>query len=190
MREDPWEFQPTHKIVLLTNHRPHVAGTDEGIWRRLRLVPFQVTFWDPDKHPNADAEGLDPDLRQDKRLPDKLAVEVPGILAWLVQGCLDWQRGGLTEPKEVQLATAEYRAAEDVLSQFTGERCVIGPEFRSKLSSLYAAYKAWSEAVGEKPMGSKTFSQALLEQDYRRTTSNGVWYAGIGLRNNAPDEGT
>ena len=59
-----------------------------------------------------------------------------------------------------------------------------------QLSSLYAAYKAWSEAVGEKPMGNKTFSQALLEQDYRRTTSNGVWYAGIGLRNNTPDEGT
>ena len=123
-------LQPTHKIVLLTNHRPHVAGTDEGIGGACASCRSRSRFWDPDKHPNADAEGLDPDLRQDKRLPDKLAVEVPGILAWLVQGCLDWQRGGLTEPKEVSWPRRNT-AAEDVLSQFTGERCVIGPEFRS-----------------------------------------------------------
>ena len=77
MREDFWEFDPTHKIVLAANHKPFVRGTDHGIWRRLRLVPFTVTI---------------PDDEQDKQLPVKLVAEYAGILAWAVQGCLEWQR--------------------------------------------------------------------------------------------------
>ncbi len=186
MRGDFWEFPPTHKIILLTNHRPGVAGTDEGVWRRVRLVPFDVTFWDPDKHPYPAAEGLDPDLRQDKRLGEKLADEAPGILAWMVQGCLDWQRDGLTMPDEVRIATAEYRDAEDLLAQFIAERCVTGANNRCKLSTLYGAFKAWSEAFGERPLGRKTFSQSLVGK-FQRTTSNGTWYIGIALRDDGPD---
>jgi putative DNA primase/helicase len=77
MREDFWEFDPTHKVILQTNHRPVIRGTDEGIWRRLRLVPFEVRFWDPDE-PRA-GKDVDPRLMQDKRLPDKLRAEYPGI---------------------------------------------------------------------------------------------------------------
>lgn len=185
MREDFWEFPPTHKIILLTNHRPGVAGTDEGVWRRVRLIPFEVTFWDPDKHPDP-AEGLDPDLRQDKRLGEKLEEEAPGILAWMVQGCRDWQRDGLTMPDEVRIATAEYRDAEDLLAQFIAERCVTGANNRCKLSTLYGAFKAWSEAFGERPLGRKTFSQSLVGK-FQRTTSNGTWYIGIALRDDGPD---
>ena len=66
MREDFFDFEKTHKMILLTNHRPKIVGDDDGIWRRLRLVPFDVAFWDPDKHTNPEADGLDPALRQDK----------------------------------------------------------------------------------------------------------------------------
>ncbi len=153
MREDFWEFAPTHKIVLLTNYKPRVAGNDEGIWRRLRLVPFEVTFWDPDKYPDPEAAGLSPELKQDKELDGKLQAEAEGILAWLVRGCLDWLGSGLTLPEKVRAATASYRAAEDTLGQFLTERhCDTGDRSaRCKRSDLYGAYKAWSDARGKSP---------------------------------------
>src|SRR5262249_2779383 len=92
MRDDFWEFSPTHKVLLVTYHRPEVRGVDGGIWRRLRLVPFAVTF---------------PLERQDRALPEKLAAESEGVLAWLVRGCLEWQRHGLGEPAAVKTATSE-----------------------------------------------------------------------------------
>jgi putative DNA primase/helicase len=183
MREDFWEFDPTHKLVMLTNHKPKVTGTDAGAWRRLRLVPFRATYWNPDDHPDWEAEGLDPAKRQDKQLDGKLRAEATGILAWLVRGCLDWQREGLTLPEQVQAATAEYRDSEDVLAQFIAERCVTGgTHLRCKLSELYAAYRGWSDAAGERAMGSKTFSQSLAERNFERSLSNGTWYRGIELR--------
>src|SRR5205823_5111930 len=93
-RENPWEFDPTHKIILVTNHKPHVRGTDYALWRRVKLVPFTVTI----------AEG-----RQDKQLGEELRAQARGILAWLVQGCLDWLRNGLVTPSVVTEATEEYR---------------------------------------------------------------------------------
>ena len=93
MREDFWEFEPTHKIFLAANHKPIVRGTDHGIWRRVKLVPFTVTV---------------PAEEQDKRLAEKLTAEAAGILAWAVRGCLDWQSDGLGEPEEVKAATKEY----------------------------------------------------------------------------------
>ena len=176
--------------ILLTNHQPHVTGTDEGIWRRLRLVPFEVTFWDPDKHPDPVAEGLDPELRQDKHLRDKLAAEAPGILAWWCKGCLDWRRDGLTTPAEVRAATARYREAEDVLAQFLAERCVTGPrDIRCRRSELYGAYGAWCETAGEKPLSGKSFGDAMTERGFERVTSNGVWYLGVALRQQSETEG-
>ncbi len=103
MREDSWEFSPTHSIVLATNHRPEVRGTDYGIWRRLRLVPFGVVIPEPER---------------DNELAEKLQSEWPAILRWAVAGCLAWQRGGLAEPEQVKVATAEYRAEQDVLGEF------------------------------------------------------------------------
>jgi putative DNA primase/helicase len=98
MREDYWEFSPTHKIILSTNHRPEVRGTDHAIWRRIRLIPFDVTI---------------PDDEQDARLPEKLAAELPGILAWCVRGCLAWLEIGLNPPDPVSRATDGYRREQD-----------------------------------------------------------------------------
>ena len=105
MREDSWEFKPTHKIVLATNHKPEVRGTDHAIWRRLALVPFTVRFW------NSDAGESGPiELEVDRTLPDKLREEHEGILAWCVRGLMEFNRmGGLRAPEIVIEATAEYR---------------------------------------------------------------------------------
>ncbi len=184
MREDFWEFRPTHKVILLTNHKPKVAGTDEGIWRRLRLVPFQTTFWDPGDPAKAAAE-LPSDLRQDKRLGVKLAAEREGILGWLVRGCMDWQREGLTLPERVRAATREYRADEDLVVQWIAECCVVGSNhYRTRAWHLYAAFRAWCERGGEDVVGRKTFGLALGEHGFQRFTNNGTWYRGIALRTN------
>jgi putative DNA primase/helicase len=182
MREDFWEFSPTHKVILLTNHKPRVQGTDEGIWRRLRLVPFEVCFWDPTDPAKKDRD-LPPELRQDKQLPQKLRAEAPGILAWMVQGCLDWQREGLTMPEKVRVATAEYRCAEDAVAQFLEECCLTGNGvMRCRASAIYGAYRQWSERAGEKPLSRDAFGDAMTQRRFERQKSNGVWYLGVTLR--------
>lgn len=163
MREDFWQFMPTHKVVLACNHRPTVRGTDHAIWRRLKLVPFNVV--------------IPPDDR-DKQLPAKLREELPGILAWAVRGCLDWQRYGLGEPKAVIEATADYQNQEDVLLNFLSECCVIAPEARVKAADLLDAYKEW---CGDKYMTARKLTTTLTDRGIKRQHSGGTWYRGLGL---------
>jgi P4 family phage/plasmid primase-like protien len=106
MREDPWEFWPTHTLIMFSNHKPIVAGRDEGIWRRLRLVPWQVTI---------------PADERDEVLAGKLAAEAPGILRWIVVGAVRVHAEGLCPPPQVRDATAAYRAEEDVVTRFVDE---------------------------------------------------------------------
>ena len=108
MREDFWEFKPTHSLVLATNHKPTIRGTDTGIWRRVHLIPFSVKIG---------AEDVD------KSFPEKLAPELPGILAWLVEGCLQWQRRGLDAPEAVLKATSAYRSEMDMIGAFLADCC-------------------------------------------------------------------
>jgi putative DNA primase/helicase len=181
MREDFWTFTATHKAVLLTNHRPQVSGTDHAIWRRLPLVPFEERFWNPDDSADADKH-LDPELRQDKTLGDKLAAEAPGILTWMVRGCLGWQAEGLTWPDKVRVATAAYREAEDVLARFIADRCLTGAGMACRASALYAAYKGWAEGGNEDVLNQRRFGDAMGERGFEKYTSNGVRYRGIALR--------
>jgi putative DNA primase/helicase len=182
MREDFWEFPPTHKVILLTNHKPRIVGTDEAIWRRLRLVPFTATFWDP-ADPGKNAAELPADQKQDKQLGAKLAAEREGILAWLVRGCMDWQRDGMTLPDKVRAATRDYRAEEDTLARWIAECCVTGDtSYRCRSQVLYGNYRGWCERAGEEVMPQKLFGPALEERGYPKRTSNGVWYLRIALR--------
>jgi putative DNA primase/helicase len=103
MREDPWGFWPTHTLILFSNHKPVVRGRDEGIWRRLRLVPWEVTI---------------PEAERDEGLAVKLNSEAEGILAWLVAGAIQFNSAGLKPPEAVRVATSEYRASEDVIGRF------------------------------------------------------------------------
>lgn len=187
MREDFWQFNPTHKLFLCTNHKPRIRGTDHAIWRRIRLIPFSVKFWNPDKGESGPAE-----LRQDKRLPEKLESELPGILAWAVQGCLEWQAHGLGMPDEVNAATAAYQIEQDVLGEWLADCCLTGTSlYKAKSSDLYADYRRWCEAHGEHPINNRQFGSALSERGFERFTNNGTWYHGVGLLDNrTPDNGS
>lgn len=166
MREDFWTFAPTHKILLLTNHKPDVRGTDHAIWRRLRLIPYNVRF---------DGE------RRDKSMPEKLANEKQGILAWLVRGCMEWQRIGLSEPQSVMAATDSYRSEQDIITQFISECCFESPHAKGRASHLYEAYRKWCEGNGEWAQKQRKFGEALTEKGYQRYPNNGTCYKGIGL---------
>jgi putative DNA primase/helicase len=168
MREDYWEFQPSHKTWLAANHKPQIRGTDYAIWRRIRLIPFTVTI---------------PDEQQDRNLPEKLRAELPGILAWAVEGCLAWQREGLQTPAEVMAATAEYREESDVIVDFLEERCVLGAALWASSKSLRGAYLDWCEKNGEKALSQQAFGARLTERGLinGRGTQGERGWAGISL---------
>jgi P4 family phage/plasmid primase-like protien len=169
MRQDFFEFSPTHKIWLAANHLPVIAGTDHAIWRRIRLIPFTVRI---------------PDEQIDKSLSMKLQTELPGILTWAVRGCMEWQQQkGLTEPKEVSDATNAYREEMNQIGQFLEECCWLKPNdqhVKTRSSWLHDAYVRWSgESITQ-----KVFTARLSEMGYgrKRSTSDGhIYWLGIGL---------
>jgi putative DNA primase/helicase len=166
MHQDFFEFQPTHKIVVATNHRPSVDGTDHGIWRRIRLVPFSVIIADED---------------QDEHLAETLRSESAGILRWAVDACLRWQKDGLTEPFAVTAATADYRADMDVLGDFLSENCLLVDGLSTRASDLYSAYQRWAETMGETPVSQRKLGLILRERGLNKRTSGVVWWDGITL---------
>jgi len=167
-----FEFEPEFKLWLGCNHKPQVRDSSEAFWRRIRLVPFTVSF-----------KG-----REDKTLADTLAAELPGILAWAVRGCLEWQEAGdLKAPAEVLAATQDYRQAEDVLAQFLADRCVTGEGSWASARELYGAYCQWCEGNSERATSQRRFGEALRERGFERRpgttkeTRGRVEWVGIGL---------
>lgn len=150
MREDFWTFSPTHKLWLASNHKPRVKGTDHGIWRRIKLIPFNVRI---------------PEADQDRDLGEKLRAELPGILLWAVAGCLEWQASGLREPEAVRAATREYREEENDVGQFVAECCELDDAAATAASELYAAYKRWAN---ERPMNPTQFGRRLEEAGFTK----------------------
>jgi putative DNA primase/helicase len=161
-----FEFLPQFKLFLVANHKPVVVGTDEAIWRRIRLVPFTVTI---------------PPEERDKELREKLLRELPGILAWAVRRCLEWQRDGLGEPEAVSMATAEYRREMDVMADFIEEGCVLGEQETADAGLLYSTFQAWSEKNGEEVLTQKKFGTQLRERGFEAAKKKGrrCW---LGLR--------
>jgi putative DNA primase/helicase len=174
MRAEWFDFKPEFKLFFATNHRPVIRGTDNAIWKRLHLIPFEERFVEdpgPGEHPI------------DKDLPAKLRAELSGFLARMVQGCLEWQKHGLKPPKKVQAATEEYRAEMDVLAEWIAECCVVTDRAKALSSALYASYKQWCEATGEIYVKQKTFSTRLQERGFeRKRTMHGSLFLRIGLR--------
>lgn len=163
--QEHFEFEPTFKIVLSTNHRPRVVGDDAGIWRRLRLVPFEQSFLG----------------REDRTLNDDLRGELPGVLRWAVQGCLAWQEHGLGTAAAVTAATDDYRAGEDVLGGFLEACC--GADGHVPVAHLRGAYEAWCQREGEESLRARAFSEAVLRRpgvESARTSSARI-YRGIHL---------
>ena len=184
MREDFWEFAPTHKVLVCGNHKPEVLGTDHALWRRLWLVPFDATFYD--RADDVPAGKREPGRWvKDTKLPARLAAELPGVLAWLVRGCLEWQRRGLHPlPKRVEAATRAYRSEMDTLAAFLKERCQEGPNCSVFATPLWEAFKAWCDQAGEQPGKQREFGQRMTERGFHRRDSTGgrARYYGVGLR--------
>lgn len=157
-----FEFRPQFKVWLATNHKPMVRGTDDGIWRRIRLIPFEQKF-----------EGD----RQDRDLSDALRAEAPGILAWLVRACIDWQERGLGTPPAVASATREYREDQDLLGRFLAERCDVGPTEYDTAKRIYENFRRWCEEQGEKSWSQKAVGMRMQERGFvaERTMRERTW---------------
>jgi len=157
MYENNWTFMPTHKMFMATNDLPEISGTDEGIWRRIYPVPFLRVF--EKKEQDADREA-------------RLVQEYPGILNWMIQGCLDWQAKGLDAPEVVLSARENYREKSDEVRRFIRDRCNVGDAFKDAhvlSGSLYRAYLGWAEYEGideDRRMVPKAFGEALDKLGY------------------------
>jgi len=137
MREDLWGFNPTHSLWLQTNHLPEISGRDVGIWSRIRVVKWVTTF---------------SDQQQDRNLDATLAAEASGIMNWLIEGCLEWQRIGLAEPEAVIRETLAYRQAEDVFSRFAADAgLVFDRHAKIQAGVLQTMLSEWAHAEGADP---------------------------------------
>jgi putative DNA primase/helicase len=170
MRQDFFEFTPQFKLLVAGNHKPALRGVDEAIRRRMNLIPFTVTI---------------PHEERDERLSDKLREEWPGILQWAVDGCGDWIGEGLAQPEAVRKATADYLAAEDALSLWMAERCIVKSTYYTTCTELFADWKKWADTAGEFVGSQKRFSQALCDRGVAARKQGGTGRAGfdgIGLK--------
>jgi putative DNA primase/helicase len=178
MRQDFFQFEPTHKIWLAANHRPSVSDTTDSTWRRLILLPFTVSIPEPE---------------QDKSLPTKLKEEWPGILRWMVEGCLWWRREGLQVPEKVTAATKEYRSTEDYIGGFLDECCTTGEVCSVASRDLYKSYGEWCDEQGLRTCSQKAFGTRLTERGFarERSTITRRWqWHGLGLVTMDPYPGT
>jgi putative DNA primase/helicase len=171
VRQVTWK--PTQKVFLLTNHRPKADAHDAALWRRVLLIPFELSFVVNPQKPN--------ERKADLNLAGKLRAERPGILAWLVRGCLTWQKEGLNPPESVLAATQGYRDAEDTIKTFLGERCIEDKMLHVRAAALYSAFKTWAEENGERHMTGTKFGRALGELYDSSKDMNGKFYIGLGL---------
>ena len=163
---DEFYFSATHKIWLSVNHLPKIKGTDDGIWRRIRLIPFNVCF---------------PPHKRDTKLIKKLEAELPGILNWAVEGCLRWQKEGLTPVDAVNKVTESFRKDSDVVAQFLKDCTIINPKEKTQASELYQAFCNWCEKVGETSLTLREFSTRMQDRGIEMRKISCNYYIGIGL---------
>jgi len=167
MRAEWFEFKPTFTLWLWTNHKPIIGGQDDGIWRRIRLIPFDATI---------------PEAKRDGHLLEKLRAELPAVLAWAVEGCLEYQERGLDAPAGVTDATDTYQRESDVFGEFLEERCQVKSGLFATSEGLYTAYREWSKAAGEDTITKTAFGKKLTERGFSREKCGGKrGWSGISL---------
>jgi putative DNA primase/helicase len=154
-----FEYKPVFKLFLAANHRPVIRGTDEGIWRRICLIPFSVVI---------------PKKEQDKTLGAKLTAELPCILNWALFGCRAWQEEGLEPPDVVSAVNKEYRDESDMLGNFIAACCELGQYHQVRTSDLHSAYVVWS---GDKQITQNAFGRMLTDRGY--PIHNQRWRKGL-----------
>ena len=169
MHKDNFTYPPTYKLVMSGNHKPAIRNVDEAMRRRMHLIPFEVTV---------------PREKRDRRLQEKLLEERDGILAWALDGCMAWQRMGLSPPKSVQDATSEYFEGEDAMGRWIDERCVLSTSAKSLTAELFNDWKQWADGTGEFVGSQRRFSDLLITRgiDKWRNSMGLRGFRGIGLK--------
>ena len=179
MREDPWEFDPSHTLILFSNYQPIIKGTDNGIWRRVRLVPWAVTI---------------PETEQDPDLAEKLAAESSGILNWLVDGARIFLAEGLKVPESIKAATAAYRTDQDVIGKFFADCLEFDSGWKTTAATIHELADVWMHEQGYQwSLNPKELAAAMEQQgavNLGQTKVGGVrgsWWQGVRVN---PPEGT
>jgi putative DNA primase/helicase len=147
----PFEYRPSFKLVLTTNHKPIIKDDGHGMWRRMQLIPFTVKFDDEKRNPN---------------LKNELLMELPGILNWAIEGCLEWQGKRLDAPIAVTTATSEYRSDMDLIGGWIGDCCKIDSQSSETVADLYNSYVDWNYDNGGYKLSKAAFGRKLEEHGY------------------------
>lgn len=168
---EEFEYTPKFKIWVSTNHKPIIRGTDDGIWRRLVLIPFDVQI---------------PEEKVDKDLKYKLLREAPAILNWMAEGAYMWMREGLELPEKLKASSKAYRTEMDVIEQFIEDECKRVDDGRVKANELYSVYKNWANENNAYKMSNKDFGQKMKEKFKSKRMTNGMFYLGLEIPNKYP----
>lgn len=163
---DEFDYHPEFKLWMATNHKPIIRGTDDGIWRRMVIIPFTVQI---------------PDHQVDKNLKYKLRREMTAILNWAVEGYQEWQRIGLNEPNIIKQQRQDYRTEMDVVELFLEECCIRKNGEREKASDLYNIYKSWAQENSQHLMSNTKFGKEMSNK-FQRIKSGTNYYVGIQLK--------
>ena len=160
LRQEYFEFIPEFKVFFTTNHKPVIKGVDEGIWRRVKLVPFNLQL---------------PKEKRDLKLPEKLSLEMSGILNWAIEGCLKWQRSGLKEPMVVKKATGDYKEDMDILGPFLYECChaPLIDDVKIEAKELYEVYSNWCYKNNEHQLKNRSFYRMMETKGFKKKKGAG-----------------
>lgn len=165
--QENFEFRPEFKLIMCGNHRPVIRNHDDGIWRRVVLVPFEIKIASD---------------QRDLELATKLEAELPGILNWAIEGAIAWHESGLKVPEKVARASEAYRGDMDVLADWIAERCDVGEGYVGKASGLWSDYSEWSRSNPVVELKSPSFAAKLAERFKKKRNQDGIVYCGIALK--------
>lgn len=172
MRQDFFEFDPSHTIIMVTNHKPVVSGDDPAMWRRIIVVPFDVVVDTPDP-----------------RLPERLALELPAVLAWAYEGYRAYEQHGLDAPEKVQQRTDAFRSESDTLGRFLDEKTLSATQAYVPARELFTAWSHWCHDSGEDAGTEKAFAEAMALRGFaKKKTARGMVYRGVGLAAEGSDD--
>ena len=168
--ESSFNLKPTFKLWMSTNHMPKINNDDEGIWRRVRKIPFKYKFTDDDKDVNF--------------FENKLMPEMSGIFNWAIEGCLKWQQEGEDIPDVVKASVDEYRIDSDPIQRFMADECLVASSetVRVNVSELYKSYENWCKENKEYTLSAIKFTRKMIEKEFEKGRNKyGLYWKGIGL---------